>query len=125
MTVEQVIETIGKRVCIDTTSIEMFDGRGVLTDGYTTIMAGTVGVDIKLWPLAHKKFVEESWIKVKNNKVKATNNYQKVVVSKLGLCDRRPKIDIIYETIIEGIEVVVYTDDIDSCVLEAKNFKGD
>ena len=120
----KALHKVAKGLDMSAKGAELVGDKYYLSDGFTTILASREGNDIKLWAESHKKFVEDSWDKVQKGGYSTKNNYQKVVVDKLKICKRKPEIDIVYETNLNGIEVVVYTDSIDALVAEAERFKG-
>lgn len=122
--VKKAIIKVAKNLNINTADISEFDGRGVLSDGFTSIMAAHKSVGIKDWAVAHKQFVDTNWEAIKNNTVVAKNDYQKIIVDKLKRCLTKPEIDIVYETTFtDDIEVVVFTDTVDAMVTEAEEFR--
>ena len=120
----KALKKVAKELNLDPKKAEAVGDRYYLSDGFTTILAAKEEVHIKLWAESHKKFVDDSWERVKSGKFTTKNSYQRVVTDKLKLCKRKPEIDIVYETNLDGIEVVVYTDTIDTMVAEAEQFKG-
>ncbi len=120
----KAIKKVAKGLNMDTKGVDHISDRYHLSDGFTTILAAKEGGDIGLWAEAHKRFVKESWPKIISGNTNTKNKYQEVVVDKLRRCNREPEIDIVYETNLDGVEVVVYTDNIDALVAEAERFKG-
>ena len=120
---KKAIEHVAKSMNMSTEGLGHTEDRYYLSDSFTTILASS-SEPIKLWAVAHRNFIDKAWAALENNTFSPANKYERVMGDKLKVCRVKPEIDIIYETKLEGIEVVVYTDNTDGLVAEAKRFKG-
>ena len=117
---KKIITHVAKSMDIPTKSLQNYENRYIISDGFTTIIAAPKEVDIIKWAEAHKTFVDTCWeIKKKTYK----NDYEKLVVEKLQKCLRKPEIDIVYQKDFGGVDVVVFTDNIDALVREHEDLK--
>ena len=119
---KKVVERVAKSMNMSTEGLGHTDDRYYLSDSFTTILASSME-PISLWAVAHRNFINKAWAALENDTFNPANNYERVMGDKLRVCRVKPEIDIVYETKIDGVEVVVYTDNTDGLVAEAKRLK--
>ena len=103
---------------------EEVDGRRFATDTFTTILAAPIGTGILVWAETHKKMVDMKWDRVKDGTHIPENDYEHRLHDSFLLCLEKPEVEIFYSDVIDGIEVVMYTDDIEAKTAEGLNFRG-
>jgi len=119
-----IIKELAKKFGIASDVVDNFEDRYVITDTFASIMASSKEDNLKLWPEAHKKFVDSWWEQRNADHPEAENTYEKVVRDKLSKCLIKPEVDIIDFGTENGVNYVVYTDTMDAMVLESEKFNG-